>query len=104
VVTAPILWLQFDRVPLYSVPANGLAAPVMGPLFGSALTAAVLAPVLPGASAALGLFAGWLAAYLAFCARLVAALPFAQVSSLRGLAGVGGVLLAAAYAWRRWRR
>ena len=32
VVTAPILVLQFGRIPLYSVPANALAAPVVAPL------------------------------------------------------------------------
>jgi hypothetical protein len=45
---------------------------------------------------------GGVAAYIALCAHLVAALPLAQVSTARGLAGVVGVLLAAAYAWRRW--
>ena len=32
--TAPVLWLQFGRIPLYSVPANALAAPVVAPLLG----------------------------------------------------------------------
>ena len=36
------------------------------------------------------------------CRDLIGSLSFAQVSTSRGLAGVVGVLLAAAYAWRRW--
>jgi competence protein ComEC len=35
--TAPILWLHFGSVPLYSVPANALAWPAVAPLLGSAL-------------------------------------------------------------------
>ncbi len=35
--TAPILWLQFHAVPLLAVPANALAAPVVGPMLGLAL-------------------------------------------------------------------
>jgi hypothetical protein len=34
--------------------------------------------------------------------RAVGSLPFAQVSTPRGLAALAGALLAAAYAWRRW--
>ena len=49
VVTAPILWLQFGRIPLYSVPANALAAPVVAPLLGLSFAAAVAAPVSPAA-------------------------------------------------------
>jgi hypothetical protein len=47
---------------------------------------------------------GWCAAYLAACARLIGGLPGAQISSTRGLLAVLAVaLLAAAYAWPRWR-
>jgi competence protein ComEC len=84
--TAPVLWLQFGAVPVYSVPANALVAPVVGPLLGLALTAAALHPVVPEAAAALIWADSWLAAYLAFCARLVGGLPYAQASSLRALA------------------
>jgi competence protein ComEC len=101
--TAPVLWLQFHAVPLLAVPANALAAPAMAPLLGLALSAALLEPVSPGAAAVLAGLAGWCAAWLALCARLIGGLPFAQVSSTRGGAALGaGALLGAAYAWRRW--
>ena len=35
--TAPILWLQFGSVPVYSLPANALVTPAIGPLLGIAL-------------------------------------------------------------------
>jgi competence protein ComEC len=103
VVTAPILWLQFDRVPVYSVPANALAAPAMPLLLGSALAAAALDPVLPRAAAALAVVEGGLAAYLAACARAVAGLPFAQVGSVRAVAGLAAALVLA-YALARLPR
>ena len=104
VVTAPVLWLQFHAVPLLAVPANALAAPAMSPLLALALLAAFVNPVAPGAAATLAGLAGWCAAWLALCARLVGGLPAAQVSSNRGgLALAACVLLVAAYAWRRWR-
>ena len=83
--TAPILWLQFEAVPIYSVLANALAAPVVAGLLGLALVAGLLAPVAPSAAYALAWVDGWLAAYLIACAKSVAALPFAQVSSARAL-------------------
>ena len=91
VVTAPVLWLHFGAIPVYSVVANALAAPVVAPLLGLVLAAAALHPWLPGASAALVWVDAWLAGYLAFCARLVGNLPYAQAGSLSALA-----LLAAA--------
>ena len=94
VATAPLLWLQFGRIPVYSVPANALAAPVVAPLLGLGLVTAVVAPVSTAAAAALAGLNGWLAAYLAGCARLVGGLPGATVSSGRGLTGL--VALAAA--------
>src|SRR5688572_2436530 len=48
--TAPILWLHFGAIPVYSVLANALAAPVVAPLLGLALAAATLHPVLPAAA------------------------------------------------------
>lgn len=86
--TAPILWLQFDAVPVYSVLANALAAPVVGGLLGLALLAGLLAPVAPSAAYALAWADGWLAAYLIACAKTVARLPFAQLSSARALVAV----------------
>ena len=103
--TAPVLWLQFHALPLLSVPANALAAPAVLPLLVLALAAAAVHPLWAPASAALAWLAGWCAAYLAVCARLVAAVPFAQVRSPPTAAALAAVaLLAAAYAWRRrWR-
>jgi competence protein ComEC len=95
-VTAPILMLQFGKVPLYSVPSNALAAPVVAPLLGLALACSVLHPVLPGSAAALAWVNGWFAAYLAAVARFFGDLPHAQVASWKALAAlVGAVGLAA---------
>ena len=105
IATAPVSWLQFHAVPLLTVPANALAAPVVAPLLALALATAALAPVAPSAAAALAWLNGWCAAYLAGCARLVGGLPGAQVRSGRAAAALAAVaLLAAAYAWRRWLR
>ena len=81
--TAPIAWLQFGTVPLYTVPANALAWPVAAPLLTLGLLAAVIQPVLPTAALALAWVNGWLAAYLAWVARTVAGLPAAQLDSGR---------------------
>ena len=88
IVTAPVLWLHFEAVPLYSVLANAVAAPVVAPLLGFGLVCAGVANVLPGAAAALAWVNGWLAAYLAWCARAVAGLPHAQATSARALVAV----------------
>ncbi len=98
--TAPILWLQFGAVPVYSVPANALAAPAMPPLLGLGLLAALVEPVLPGAAAALAWLGGWFAAYVALCARLVGGLPYAQVRSGVALAALAAVALALVWAAR----
>jgi len=100
--TAPIVWLQFGYLPLLGVVANVLAEPAMPLLLGLAFSTAGLDIVSPSAAAALAGLNGWVASYITFCAHVVAALPLAQVSTARGLAGVLGALLAAAYAWRRW--
>ncbi len=98
--TAPILWLHFEAIPLYSVVANALAAPVVGALLALALVAAALAPVAPAAALALAWVDGWLAAYLIACARAVARLPFAQVTSARALLVVGGAVVTVVVASR----
>jgi competence protein ComEC len=94
VATAPILWLQFGRIPVYSVFANALAAPVVAPLLGLSFAAALAEPVSSGFAALIATANGWLAGYLAWCARLVAGLPGAMVSSTP--AAVGLLLLCAA--------
>jgi competence protein ComEC len=80
-VTAPIVWLHFGRVALWTVPANIAAEPAMPPLISSSLAAAALEPVSPGAATALAWLAGWCAWWLAFVARVVSSWPSAQVSS-----------------------
>jgi competence protein ComEC len=90
VVTAPILVLQFGRIPLYSVPANALAAAVVAPLLALSFAAALANTVSPAAAAMIASVNGWLAAYLSWCARFVAGLPGAVVSSD---AGLGALLL-----------
>jgi len=80
-VTAPIVWLHFGRVALWTVPANIAAEPAMPPLISLSLAAAAVEPVLPGAATALAWLAGWCAWWLAFVARIVSSWPSAQVSS-----------------------
>ena len=89
--TAPILLLQFGRIPLYSVPANALAAPVVAPLLGLGFVTAAVAPLSPAVAGGLAWANGCLAAYLAGCARLVGGLPGATVSSALGLVLLTGV-------------
>jgi competence protein ComEC len=101
-VTAPILWLQFGSVPLYSVLANAAAAPVVAPMLGLGLAAAALEPVAPAAALAVGAANAVLAAYLAACARLVGGLPFAETGSGPLLVGLG-LLTAAPLALRHLR-
>ena len=105
-VTAPILWLDFQRVPLWTVLANALAEPAVAPLLGLGLAAAIVAPVIPAAAVALAALAGWAAAWIAWCARLVARLPGAQTSSLSILLIVAlcGALLVLVARLPRWRR
>ena len=105
-VTAPVLWLQFHAIPVYGVLANVLAFVAMPPLLVLGLVGALLEPVLPGASLALAWLNGWCAAYLVGCARLVASLPGAQVTSWTGLAAFVGAVTAGAVVPRlpRWRR
>jgi competence protein ComEC len=98
--TAPILLTQFGSVPIYSIPANALAAPVAGPLLGLALITALVAPVLPPLAAALAWMNGWLAAYLAACARLVGGLPYAAAPPRTALAVIGLTIVLALLAAR----
>ena len=104
--TAPILWFQFGEVPLYSLLANVLATGAMPPLLGLALVGALVEPVLPSAAVALAWVNGWIAAYIAACARVVAELPHAQVSSGYSIAALLGIPAALVLLRRlpRWRR
>ena len=103
VATAPILWLQFGAVPLLGIVANALVEPAVGPLLGLAFAAAAVDPVAPSLAAGLAWLNGWLGAYIAICERLVAAVPVAQAHGPDAAVAAAGSLLAAAYAWRRWR-
>ena len=72
IATAPILWLQFGTIPLWTVPANALAEPAMPVLLGCGLGSAALAPLIPTAALALSWIAGLAGAWIAFSARLIA--------------------------------
>jgi competence protein ComEC len=104
--TAPILWLQFGTVPVYSLLANALVALAIGPLLGLALVGSLVEPVLPSVALALAWVNGWLAAYIAACAELVAGLPLAQIGSAKAVFVLLGVPLAllALHRLPRWRR
>ncbi len=102
-VTAPILWLQFGALPLLTVPANALAEPAMPLLLALAFATAALHLLSPSAAAVVAWLNGWVAAYIALCARAIGSLPFARITTYRGLAALIGVLLLGAYAWRRCR-
>ena len=102
--TAPVLAFRFGAVPVLGVLANALVEPVVGVLLGLALVAAAVDPLSPGVAGTMAWFDGWIAAYVAACARLVAWLPFAQLHGASALAAAGGPLLLTAYAWWRWRR
>jgi competence protein ComEC len=102
--TAPIGWLHFHSMQLLTVPANVLAAPVVVPLLGLALAAALVAPVSAGAAATLAWLNGCCAAYLLAVARVIGGLPFAQITSAKSLLlFLAGAFVCAAYAWPRWR-
>jgi competence protein ComEC len=103
VATAPLLWLQFGSVPLLGIVANALVEVAVAPLLGLAFATAVIDPLAPPLAAALAWLNGWIAAYVVFCARAVAAVPFAQVRGRGAALAAAGSLVAAAYAWRRWR-
>ena len=79
--TAPILWLQFGTVPVYSLLANALVTLAIGPLLALALVGTLVEPLLPSVALALASVNGWLAAYIAACAKLVGGLPLAQIGS-----------------------
>jgi competence protein ComEC len=105
--TAPVLWFQFGSIPVYSVAANAMAEAVVAPLLLLGLACSALNPLVPSAAAALAWANGWLAAYLAWCARAVGGLPGAQLSSGRAaaaLAAAAVVAVAIALLPRRSRR
>jgi competence protein ComEC len=96
-VTAPIVWLQFKYLPLVGVPANALAEPAMPLLLGLAFVTAGLDSFAPGAASIVAGLNGWVAAYIALCARTLGSLPFAEITSPRALAVVVGLLIGTVY-------
>jgi competence protein ComEC len=100
--TAPIVLFHFDAVPAYAVLSNAFAAPVVGPLLGVALVTSAVAPVSASAASTLAWVNGWLAAYVAGCARVVAGLPYAELSTLPATLtlGAGTLMLLAAFRMR----
>ena len=104
--TAPILWLQFGSVPVYSLLANVLVTLAIGPLLGLALVGSLLQPLLPSVAVALAFLNGWVVAYIAACARLVGGLPLAQIDSGAAVCVLLGtpIALLALHRLPRWRR
>jgi competence protein ComEC len=124
--TAPIVLFHFGSVPVYAVLSNAVAAPAVGPMLGLALVTSAIEPVSAPAAHALAWVNGWLAAYVAVCARLVAGLPYAELSTAaaaltlgagalvglvavrlrppRGprLAALAALLVVMLVAWRSW--
>ncbi len=100
VATAPVLLWQFGYVPVYSVPANVLVAPAVGPLLGCGLVSAALEPIAPPLCVDLAWVEGLLAAYIAAVARIFSALPLARVGPT-GVLATGCVGLLAAVGLRR---
>jgi competence protein ComEC len=100
--TAPIVLFHFDAVPAYAVISNAFAAPAVGPLLGLALVTSAVEPASASAAATLAWVNGWLAAYVAGCARVVAGLPYAQLSTAAATLtlGVGALLVLAAFRMR----
>ncbi|WP_216900948.1 ComEC/Rec2 family competence protein [Synechococcus sp. CCY 9618] len=83
--TLPLQLLHFGVVPLYAVPANLLAAPLLTPLTLGAMALAGAAVLVPPLLAPLLAPLGWLAGGLLGLAHAVAGLPLAQWQSGRPL-------------------
>jgi competence protein ComEC len=98
--TAPIVLFHFDAVPAYAVLSNAFAAPAVGPLLGLALVTSAVEPVSASAAATLAWVNGWLAAYVAACARVVAGLPYAELSTAAATLTLGVIVLLLLAAFR----
>ncbi len=107
--TLPLQLLHFGVVPLYAVPANLLAAPLLTPLTLGAMGLGLLALLLPAALPLLVPPVAWLAGLFLALARLVAGLPMAQWQLGRPLPLLVLLLAVGMAAWlvpavpRRWR-
>ena len=103
-VTAPILWLEFGRVPLYGVIANALVEPAVPVLLALAFAGAAIAPFAPSGAVVLAWANGWVAVYIETCARAVSALPAAQVSGRAAAVAAAAAIGGAGLSWRRLRQ
>ncbi len=83
--TLPLQLLHFGVVPLYAVPANLLAAPLLTPLTLGAMALAGVAALAPPLLPPLLVPLGWLAGWLLQLVHAVATLPLAQWQSGRPL-------------------
>ncbi|HEY5160653.1 MAG TPA: ComEC/Rec2 family competence protein [Gaiellaceae bacterium] len=79
-MTTPIMLFQFGKVPVYGVLANIAVEPVVPLVLFLGLGCVLVAPLAPPAAYALSFLNGLFAAYIAFWARLVGALPGAQAN------------------------
>jgi competence protein ComEC len=95
VATAPIVWLHFGYVALWTVPANVAAEPAMPLVLGLSLGGSLVEPALPGLTATLSWLAGEAAAWIAGCARFFAGLPHAEAHSGTVVAGIVAIVLGA---------
>ncbi|MFM8673932.1 MAG: ComEC/Rec2 family competence protein [Vulcanococcus sp.] len=108
--TLPLQVLHFGVVPLYGVPANLLAAPLLTPLTLGAMGLALVALVLPALLPLLARPVLWLAQALLLLCQGVAHLPMAQwqtgrpLPALVLLLGLGTAALVVPELARRWRR
>ncbi|WP_336725262.1 ComEC/Rec2 family competence protein [Cellulosimicrobium cellulans] len=89
---APVLVLLDPSVSTWSVPANLLAAPALGPATVLGVVATLVAPWWPAAATALGWVAGIFTGWIAGVAEAFAGLPGAR---LPWPGGVGGLVLLA---------
>jgi predicted membrane metal-binding protein len=103
-VTAPILWFEFGRVPIYGVVANALVELAVPVLLALAFSGAAVAPFAPSAAATLASANGWVALYIETCARAVSWLPAAQVSGRAAAGAAAAAICAVALSLRRLRR
>nr|WP_273544435.1 ComEC/Rec2 family competence protein [Arthrobacter jiangjiafuii] len=85
---SPVLVLLQPQVPVYSLPANIVAAPVIPLVTVAGMAAAVLTAALPPLAAPLLLVAGAGAAWTSFVARFFSSLPGALLPWPGGATGV----------------
>ena len=108
--TLPLQLLHFGVLPLYAVPANLLAAPLLSLLTTGAMAAAMAAQVLPPLLPVIAFVLQWPAELLLVLVQGAAALPLAQLALgqppwlLVLLLSVGLMpwLLGWGGDWRRW--